>query len=165
MFPGEPCPICHISLVRVQGDPYTMNEVDMAKFNEWMDINKANGKDCNNTGCQCPDCYRNRDISQDHIDDLKAMNGNVKLLMAKARAHDHLISAAKAAYQKHHMGDDSIGWDELGTMLWDAICFELGEEAAYMWRRSIDAKDEVICKECGSGTLDQSGNCSLCGYA
>lgn len=39
-----------------------------------------------------------------------------------------LLAACKKAYRKHVLGDESIGWDELGDILKDAICEEIGDE-------------------------------------
>ncbi|MEQ8511533.1 MAG: hypothetical protein RLN67_13835 [Algiphilus sp.] len=41
-----------------------------------------------------------------------------------------LLGACIAAYRKHHMGDDSIGWDELSQRLGDALHNALGSEDA-----------------------------------
>jgi len=38
------------------------------------------------------------------------------------------VSALKAAYRKHVLLDDSIGWEELGNLLCDALCKEIGDE-------------------------------------
>jgi len=39
-----------------------------------------------------------------------------------------LLDAVKSAYKKHHMGGDSIGWDELSEMLENALCNVMGED-------------------------------------
>lgn len=38
-----------------------------------------------------------------------------------------LLYAVQAAYRKHHLGDESIGWDELSNILLDAPCNEMGD--------------------------------------
>ena len=39
------------------------------------------------------------------------------------------IDVLKAAYRKHVLMDDSIGWDELGNSLSDVLCNEIGDAA------------------------------------
>lgn len=46
---------------------------------------------------------------------------------------DRLLDACKAAYRKHHLNDDSIGWAELDTILLDALCNSMGEGAFNTW--------------------------------
>ena len=45
------------------------------------------------------------------------------------------LEACKLAYRKHHLNDDSIGWEELGHILVDAICDEIGDEGYKEWLR------------------------------
>ena len=47
-----------------------------------------------------------------------------------------LLDAVKLAYRKHHLGDDSIGWDELSNCLLDALCNELGDDGYQQWLAS-----------------------------
>ena len=44
-----------------------------------------------------------------------------------------LLTACKLAYRKHHLNDDSIGWDELGECLLDALCNEMGDDGFQEW--------------------------------
>jgi len=44
-----------------------------------------------------------------------------------------LLSACKLAYRKHHLNDDSIGWDELSDCLLDALCNEMGDDGFQEW--------------------------------
>lgn len=44
-----------------------------------------------------------------------------------------LLEAVKLAYRKHHLGDDSIGWDELSEKLQDVLCEAMGDEAFQAW--------------------------------
>jgi len=46
---------------------------------------------------------------------------------------DGLLTACQAAYRKHHMDDDSIGWDELSSMLLDALCNSMGSDGYHKW--------------------------------
>jgi len=45
----------------------------------------------------------------------------------------NLLTACQMAYRKHVLDDGSIGWDELGIMLYDAICNEIGDDDFVMW--------------------------------
>lgn len=47
--------------------------------------------------------------------------------------NDGLLNAVKRAYLKHHIGDESIGWDELSDTLHDALCNALGPEGYDEW--------------------------------
>lgn len=46
-----------------------------------------------------------------------------------------LLEAVKLAYRKHHLGDDSIGWDELSQSLMNPLCNVLGDEG---FRKFLD---------------------------
>ncbi|MGD9161130.1 MAG: hypothetical protein PVG39_22120 [Desulfobacteraceae bacterium] len=45
----------------------------------------------------------------------------------------HLLEACKKAYRKHWLGDETIGWNELGTVLMDALCNEMGDDEFCKW--------------------------------
>ena len=47
-----------------------------------------------------------------------------------------LLTACQMAYKKHHLGDESIGWDELSSALLDALCNEMGDEGYQNWLES-----------------------------
>lgn len=49
----------------------------------------------------------------------------------------HLLEAVKLAYRKHHLGDDTIGWEELGSALLDSLCFAMGEEGYLEWKDGL----------------------------
>jgi len=42
--------------------------------------------------------------------------------------YNKMIEAIKKTYRKHWMGDDSIGWDELGSDLCTVLCCVMGNE-------------------------------------
>ena len=44
-----------------------------------------------------------------------------------------LLKACQAAYKKHHLNDDSIGWTELSDILMNALCNAMGDEAFCEW--------------------------------
>ena len=48
-----------------------------------------------------------------------------------------LLEACKLAYRKHHLNDDSIGWDELSDALLDALCNEMGDDGYAEWIKSL----------------------------
>jgi len=47
-----------------------------------------------------------------------------------------LLKVVKRAYQKHHLDDDNIGWDELGTELHNALCNSMGDDGFQEWMES-----------------------------
>ena len=72
-----------------------------------------------------------------HPHDKEVALNNLKFLQDRHKAHAGLLEAAKLAYRKHHLGDDSIGWDELEDILHDALCNELGDDGFLMWMMSL----------------------------
>lgn len=52
-----------------------------------------------------------------------------------------LLEAVKLAYRKHHLGDDTIGWDELSDKLHNAICNAMGDRAYIEWMDSLGQFD------------------------
>lgn len=50
---------------------------------------------------------------------------------------DFLIEAAQMAYQKHHLGDPDIGWEELGDKLLDALCNAMGDDGYQKWLNKV----------------------------
>lgn len=52
----------------------------------------------------------------------------------------NLLSACKLAYRKHHLNDDSIGWDELANSLRDALCNEMGDDTFQKWLQSQSSR-------------------------
>ena len=44
-----------------------------------------------------------------------------------------LLEACKMAYRKHHLDDQSIGWDELSKFLLNALCNAMGDEGFQEW--------------------------------
>ena len=53
-----------------------------------------------------------------------------------------LLTACKLAYRKHHMDDESIGWDELSNVLLDALCNELGTDGYWEWLQETRKEKE-----------------------
>jgi len=53
-----------------------------------------------------------------------------------------LLNACKLAYRKHWLDDDSIGWDELGDILCDAICNSIGDDAFQQWLEDLRDKGQ-----------------------
>jgi len=45
--------------------------------------------------------------------------------------------ALQAAYRKHHLGDESIGWEELGEALQNALCAIMGDTGYQEWMKEI----------------------------
>lgn len=53
-----------------------------------------------------------------------------------------LLNACKLAYRKHVLNDDSIGWSELGDILLDAICNEIGDNGYQKWLKEVKKRKE-----------------------
>ena len=51
-----------------------------------------------------------------------------------------LLTACKLAYRKHHLDDESIGWEELGNALLDALCNEMGTDEYILWVKQTKAE-------------------------
>ena len=54
----------------------------------------------------------------------------------------NLLDACKLAYRKHVLNDESIGWDELGNCLLDAICNEIGDDGYRQWLQQVNSADK-----------------------
>lgn len=52
---------------------------------------------------------------------------------------DGVVEALKLAYRKHWLNDDSIGWDELGDKLCDALCNAMGDKEFSLWLQQMKA--------------------------
>lgn len=56
----------------------------------------------------------------------------------EARDHEKtLLKAVQVAYRKHHLNDDSIGWEELSTVLLVALCSAMGDDNYQAWMKQI----------------------------
>ena len=49
-----------------------------------------------------------------------------------------LLKVVKRAYQKHHLDEENIGWDELGIELHNALCNVMGDDGYIAWRESLE---------------------------
>lgn len=49
-----------------------------------------------------------------------------------------LLYACKMAYRKHHLNDDSIGWNELSDILQEALCNAMGDSEFILWLGKLD---------------------------
>jgi len=47
------------------------------------------------------------------------------------------LPSLQAAYRKHCLNDESIGWDELGSMLCDALCEIMGDDEYQKWIKEV----------------------------
>jgi hypothetical protein len=50
---------------------------------------------------------------------------------------DTLLDVIKLVYRKHYLNDDSVGWEELSTILHNSICNALGDDAFIKWLQTI----------------------------
>lgn len=80
-----------------------------------------------------------------------------------------LLEAVKMAYRKHHLGDDSIGWEELSNILCNAICNTIGNESYCQWVDSLEGVSHerennmtVVCPHCGSHCCQKRGRKHYC---
>ena len=64
------------------------------------------------------------------VHDQKAIVANYKRMLKRSRM---IEEALKAAYLKHHVGVDDVGWDELGDQLETALCELLGDDGFVRW--------------------------------
>lgn len=58
--------------------------------------------------------------------------------MLKTEIKNPLLDAAKAAYRKHHLNDDSIGWQELSDILFNALTETMGDGEFSKWLESLE---------------------------
>jgi len=59
-----------------------------------------------------------------------------KLNLAEGR-NDRLLHAVLCAYAKHHLDCPDIGWEQLGDILHNAICNEIGDDKYIAWGKRI----------------------------
>lgn len=50
---------------------------------------------------------------------------------------EELIRILKLVYQKHHLGDEKIGWDELDDILGDTLAEIMGDDEFQKWIRNV----------------------------
>lgn len=74
--------------------------------------------------------------------DQKIVMSNMGRLKRREESRESMLEALKMAYRKHHMGDESIGWSELGDIMHDALCNEMGDDAYIEWLRST--RDSIM---------------------
>lgn len=61
---------------------------------------------------------------------------NIKEIVRVSEGKTRLLNACKMAYRKHHLCDDSIGWDELSEVLCNVLCEVMGDEEFQEWIKS-----------------------------
>ena len=47
--------------------------------------------------------------------------------------NEQMLEALKMAYRKHHLHDESIGWEELSGIMHDALCETMGDKEYLLW--------------------------------
>jgi len=80
-------------------------------------------------GCHCREDKPIQAHSLSEYKRLDAMGVEVE------KPHWTILDALQAAYKKHVRGDDSIGWDELGFKLSDALCNLMGNDEFIKWTK------------------------------
>ena len=73
---------------------------------------------------------------------------------------EQTIKALKSAYRKHHLMDDSIGWEELGEILCDALCEEIGDVKFCEFVKRHQKEGEIEGSECKEITVENE--CDHC---
>lgn len=58
-------------------------------------------------------------------------------LNKRAGRNDRLLHAVMCAYAKHTLGNEDIGWEQLGHILHNAICNEIGSDGYLHWAQLI----------------------------
>ena len=56
--------------------------------------------------------------------------------LEQLKPHWTTLDALQSAYRKHVQADDSIGWDELGDKLLDALCNLMGNDEFIKWNEA-----------------------------
>lgn len=46
---------------------------------------------------------------------------------------ERLLEMVQRTYRKHHLGDESIGWEELSLELCNVLCEVMGDKAFVKW--------------------------------
>ena len=61
--------------------------------------------------------------------------------MLTLEIQNQLIEAIKMAYRKHHLGHESIGEEELGNILLDALCNAIGSNEFHFWIMEVEKEE------------------------
>ena len=69
-----------------------------------------------------------------------------------------LLTACKLAYRKHHLDDESVGWEELGNALLDALCNECGNCGTFCPYDGLPYKDKLTLFTQRSDFNDSTNN-------
>ena len=57
---------------------------------------------------------------------------------AKLRRAERVL---RMAYRKHHLGDESIGWEELSDALMHVLCEAMGDKEFQAWTKDPSSYD------------------------
>lgn len=58
-------------------------------------------------------------------------------LLRHGHKDSDFLSTLKMAYRKHCLGDESVGWNELGDRLCDALCNAMGDREFQKWLSTV----------------------------
>jgi len=73
-------------------------------------------------------------MAQAKIDELNKEVDRLKATLAEREKEvERLLVSLQMAYRKHHLNDDSIGWEELSTSLLNTLCNVMGDEGYQEW--------------------------------
>lgn len=57
-------------------------------------------------------------------------------------SREQTVDALKLAYRKLHMGDESVGSDEVADAMCNALCEEIGDDGFDRWLRGLESEAE-----------------------
>ena len=75
-----------------------------------------------------------RDLLEWEQDTTRKLNAALDAERGKV---DGLLSAVQITYRKHHLNDDSLGWDEVSDILHNTLCNVIGDEGYIKWIEQI----------------------------
>lgn len=68
---------------------------------------------------------------------------NARIVAEIENERDALCELVKLVYRKHHLGDETIGWNELSDMLCDGLCNTMGDTIFQEWLQSLKSSPNV----------------------
>jgi len=57
--------------------------------------------------------------------------------MGDDTTEERLLKVLQQAYRKHHLGDQWIGWEELSTIMANALCEAMGDAKFQAWVEEV----------------------------
>jgi hypothetical protein len=69
-------------------------------------------------------------LSADYLAEIYLLRRDISEKDARIK---EFLTACQMAYRKHHLDDQSIGWEEMSDVLQDAICNAMGDKEFNEW--------------------------------